>query len=102
MGVDKGVRLFPDPHSGEEEKEAPLGGLEDEEAYQEEMAFYVLVTLNLKEGEEALTLVHKEVVTFYPVGEEAACQMGVGIECPWDVEGAHGNPWVFVVDRGPP
>lgn len=75
---------YHDHHFEEEERAVPLGDPGDEEeAYQEGKAFSVQVISDLKEEEEALTLVHKEVVTFYPVVEVASCQRVVVTGCPW-------------------
>lgn len=75
---------YHDHHFEEEERAVPLGDPGDEEeAYQEGKAFSVQVISDLKEEEEALTLVHSEVVTFYPVVEVASCQRVVVTGCPW-------------------
>lgn len=103
VGVCKGVCLFHDHHFEEEEKAVPLGDHEDEEeAYQDGRAFSVQASADPEEEEEALTLVHKEVVTFYPVEEGASCQMVVVTGCPLGEGVALVTPWVFVSGQGPP
>lgn len=94
---------YHDHHFEEEERAVPLGDPGDEEeAYREGKAFSVQVISDLKEEEEALTLVHKEVVTFYPVVEVASCQRVVVTECPWGAGVAPVAPSVSVFGQDLP
>lgn len=99
VGVDKGVcLLLPDHHSEEEEKVVHEEDLSYEEAYQEEKAFCVPESDDLEGEDVALTLYHKEVVTFGPLEEEVAGQTGAVIGAPWGEGVAHGSPWVYGLD----
>ena len=89
---------YPDHHSEEEEKVVLEEDLSYEEAYREEKAFGVLESDDLEGEEVALTLYHKEVVTFGPLEEGVFCQMGVVIGAPWGEGVERESPWVYDLD----